>query len=86
MNNASHGVVPWSLETMTFQATSASQVLTFLAMGTPAGEPPIDLLDGMSLSAPEPGTIVLLGSGLLALAAAKKRRNLARRLRSLRAD
>lgn len=45
--------------------TSASEVLSFLAIGTPAGVPPFALLDGVSISeVPEPGSLVLLGAGL----------------------
>lgn len=74
MDNATHGFIPWVQETISFQASATSEVLTFLALGTPAGEPPVVLLDGVSLSTPEPATLGLLGGGLLVLFAARKRR------------
>ena len=54
----------------TYTATAASEVLSFLATGTPSGVPPFALLDGVTLnSVPEPGSLALLGIGLIALAA-----------------
>jgi hypothetical protein len=59
----------WNRQTLTFQATSTSQLLSFLAAGTPSGAPPLVFLDGITLTevAPEPATWVLLGLGLLML-------------------
>jgi hypothetical protein len=59
----------WNRQTLTFQATSASQLLSFLAAGTPSGAPPLVFLDGITISevAPEPASWVLLGLGLLML-------------------
>ncbi len=57
------GFTGWSQVTDTFTATSTSQVLSFLASGTPANsEPPFALLDGVSVNAatPEPGSSILL--------------------------
>jgi hypothetical protein len=74
MDNASQGFVPWNQQTMTFTASAASEVLTFMALGTPQGEPPVVLLDAVSLTGvPEPATVALLGGGLLALFTARKR-------------
>ena len=73
MSNASKGFVPWSQQKLTFTAHTTSQVLTFLAMGTPSGLPPVVLLDGVSLVTPEPGSFLLLGGGLLSLIVVKKR-------------
>ncbi|AFY96744.1 PEP-CTERM sorting domain-containing protein [Chamaesiphon minutus] len=62
-------VTPWQRQTLTFTATSSSQVLSFLAVGTPTGLPPFSLLSGVSVTAavPEPltivGTLVGLGFG-----------------------
>lgn len=57
----------WNRQTLTFQATSASQLLSFLAVGTPNGAPPLVFLDGISITevTPEPATWVLLALGLL---------------------
>lgn len=73
------GVGPWEKQTMLFTATSASQVLTFLAQGTPGGAPPISFLDGVSLKevvpgVPEPATwaMMLLGFGAVGFAARRR--------------
>jgi hypothetical protein len=79
MNAPSQGFAPWSLQTMTFQAPSASEVLTFLAMGGPYGRPPVSLIDDIVLtqSTPEPAPAVLAGLAfcLLFAKALYKRRN-----------
>ncbi len=81
MHNASESDVPWMSQTLTFTATAASEVLSFVAVGTPAGQPPFVLLDGVTLDpapAPEPATYALIGCGLMAIPIAarlrKKRR------------
>jgi hypothetical protein len=63
-------VTPWQQETLTFTASSSTQVLSFLAGGSPTGKPPFSLLAGVSVdpvAVPEPftlvGTIVGLGLG-----------------------
>ena len=60
------GVGAWQQQTIIFQASAASQVLSFLASDTPNGVPPISFLDGVSLAetVPEPVTLSLLGIGL----------------------
>jgi PEP-CTERM motif len=66
MNNASMGDVGWMQQSLTFTATAATQALTFVAKGTPSGQPPFVLLDGVSIQAvPEPGTLAMIGVGLL---------------------
>ncbi len=65
LQNANHGFTGWQKQTLSFVVTSATEVLSFLAIGTPAGVPPFSLLDGVTISeVPEPGSLVLLGAGL----------------------
>lgn len=69
-------VAPWTLQTMTFQASSATEVLSFLSVGT--GLPPMVGLDGVSLEAvPLPGAMWLFGSGVLGMVGmgARRKRN-----------
>jgi hypothetical protein len=68
LTDPSHGFTGWTTTTFDFVATNASEVLSFLAIGTPDGEPPFSLLDGVSLQAvPEPSSwIFLVGVALLA--------------------
>jgi hypothetical protein len=74
LNNTSEGFTGWQKQTFTFVANSTSELLSFLAVGTPGGEPPFSLLDGVSLaqSTPEPETYALIGLGLLAIPLASK--------------
>lgn len=61
LQNANHGFTGWRQETMTFVPTSTSEVLSFLAIGTPNGVPPFSLLDGVSMTnSPEPASWALL--------------------------
>ena len=65
LQNASHGFTGWQQETFYFTATSTSEVLSFLADGTPDGQPPFSLLDGVTaFEVPEPGTWGVLALGL----------------------
>lgn len=76
MTNPSQGFTAWNYQTMSFKATATSQVLSFLAVGTPSGQPPFSLLDGISITdIPEPSTLALFGlSGLLLIRARGVRR------------
>jgi hypothetical protein len=68
-NLASHAFSGWQYDTMTFTATAATDVLSFLSTGTPSGVPPFALLDGVSMVAvPEPSGAALMIVGVLALA------------------
>ena len=70
VNNANHGFTGWMQQTFVFQATAASEVLSFLAIGTPNGEPPFSLLDGVSATeVPEPASLAMLAAfiGVLGL-------------------
>jgi PEP-CTERM motif len=75
VNNASHGFTGWQQETFFFAADGPSDVLSFLAVGTPNGVPPFSLLDGVSVrSVPEPSAILLMGLGLVGVGIIKQRR------------
>lgn len=68
----------WQTASMTFVATNASQLLSFLAKGGTSGAPPFLMLDGVSLdkaNVPEPSTISLLlaGAGLIGFTARRRR-------------
>jgi hypothetical protein len=77
ISNPSHDFSGWQSVTTTFKATSASQLLSFLSIGTPNGLPPVALLDGVSLTSavPEPTTwaMMMLGFGMIGVAARRKR-------------
>lgn len=73
----SHGFSGWRSVTMSFTPTSATEVLSFLAAGTPSGQPPFSLLDGVSLTqnaVPEPASAALFGGGLVLMARMAKRK------------
>jgi hypothetical protein len=78
LDNVSHGFTGWHQASMTFTATSTSETLSFLALGTPSGVPPFSLLDGVSATqqspVPEPGSLALLGTGITAAAGFLRRR------------
>jgi hypothetical protein len=77
-SNASEGFTGWFSLAYTFTATSASEVLSFLSIGTPSGLPPIATLDDVSLTAatpvPEPLSLALLGAGVLSLGLVRRAR------------
>jgi hypothetical protein len=75
VNNVSEGFTGWTYETMNFTADGTSDVLSFLAAGTPAGSPPFALLDGVSVNVPEPASVLLLaGVGVVAAGLRKLQR------------
>jgi hypothetical protein len=72
MNTASHGFVPWHQVILTFTVpitSNGTEVLTFLAKGTPNGIPPIAFLDSVGILVPEPGSLLIVGVGLIVSAA-----------------
>ncbi|MET0322095.1 MAG: PEPxxWA-CTERM sorting domain-containing protein [Duganella sp.] len=75
---ASGGFSGWETATMTFKASSTSQVLSFLAQSSAPGAPPFLLLDSVALAAavPEPSTwgMMLGGIGLVGLLARRRAR------------
>jgi hypothetical protein len=79
MNNMSEGFINWSSQSLIFTADNTTDVLTFLAVGTPQALPPTLLLDGVSLDStvPEPVTATITGIGIvgiLAMVRLKRRR------------
>ncbi|HWI87358.1 MAG TPA: PEPxxWA-CTERM sorting domain-containing protein [Sphingomonas sp.] len=79
LSNPSGGFTGWRSVTHMFTATSTSQLLSFLSIGTPNGMPPVALLDSVSLqgSVPEPATwgMFIGGFGLIGGAARRRRAN-----------
>jgi Protein of unknown function (DUF642)/PEP-CTERM motif len=70
LDNASEGFTGWNTATLDFTATSSSEVLSFLSVGTPSSLPPMALLTNVSMNTvPEPASLALFGGGLLALGA-----------------
>ena len=77
VTDPSNGFTGWMQQTFIFQATGSSEVLSFLAAGTPGGEPPFSLLDGVSATqVPEPASMALsaFGAGLILLVMFRCRR------------
>jgi hypothetical protein len=75
--NKSQQFTGWFHETFTYTVPDhvTSETLTFLAVGTPTGIPPFALLDSVTLdAAPEPASLLLMGSGVLGVLAARRRR------------
>lgn len=64
VNTPSQSFVGWQSATLNFTATSSSQLLTFLAVGTPGGQPPWLLLNNVQMTPqlaviPEPSSIAI---------------------------
>ena len=82
VSGATHYFTGWMQVSQTFTATSTSEVLTFLSVGTPGGSPPTALLDGVSLTVavPESSTWVMMLVGFSAVGAAVRRRHVKAKL------
>lgn len=76
-NNPSHGFSGWMHQSFSFAATSTSELLSFLARGTPEGKPPFSLLDNVTVdeALPEPSSVATLLTGLGLMAWFLRRRN-----------
>ena len=75
LNNVSHGFTGWKATAFSFVPTSSTEVLSFLAVGTPGGVPPFSLLDGVSVSTtPEPASLGLMACTLVGFGAFAYRR------------
>jgi hypothetical protein len=75
VTNPSTGFTGWMNQTFDFVATSSSEVLSFLANGSPAGVPPFALLANVSMTqVPEPASVLVMFTGLAGLIAAGWRR------------
>jgi len=73
---AADGSIPtisnWALQTVSLKAQNATEVLSFLSVGT--GDPPLVLLDGVNLTeVPEPTSAALLALGFVGLGAVYRR-------------
>jgi hypothetical protein len=77
-SECTHCFSGWQAQTFRFTATSSSEVLSFLAQGTPNGLPPFVVLDNVSMTeVPEPAAWALMIVGLAGLGGvARKHRNL----------
>jgi len=74
--NSPEGFTGWMVATLDFTATSSSELLSFLAVGTPDGEPPFSLLTGVDLEkvVSEPASLAALLVGLTAVGVVRRRR------------
>lgn len=81
VTNPNHGFTGWMTSNMDFTATDTSQVLSFLARGSPGGQPPMVFLDHVSLGAvPEPASWTMMIAGFGAIGIAMRRRRRAARI------
>jgi hypothetical protein len=77
LSNPSHNFQPWQKVNLTFTATTTgSELLSFLAVGTPTGTPPFTLLDGVTITSatPEPAGLLPTAVGLAALLALRRQK------------
>ncbi len=75
VQNQAKGFTGWMVQTFDFTATSTSEALSFMAMGTPNGQPPFSLLTGVDLEdISEPASLSALVLGLTAVGVIRRRR------------
>ena len=75
INTPAKGFSGWVTQQLVFVATATQMVLTFMANGSPTGQPPFSLLDGVSVTAvPEPASALLVWSGIAGLVALRRSR------------
>jgi hypothetical protein len=87
VNNPSQGFTGWLSQTLTYTATSTSEVLSFLAAGTPSNAPPFSLLDGVSITAvAEPASWMTLVAAVLSIIGVANFKRRSSRLARLAAD
>jgi hypothetical protein len=73
-NLASHAFSGWMSQQFVFTAQTATDTLSFLAVGGPNGLPPFSLLDGITVTqTPEPVAFAMVGAGLLGIPLLAKR-------------
>ena len=71
---SNHGFKGWFQQTMIFTPTITNPILSFLSVGTPTGQPPFALLDGVSFQAvPEPSSCLVSALALAAFTLRRRR-------------
>ncbi len=73
VNTPSQTFVGWQTASLSFAASSPSELLKFTAIGAPGGEPPWLLLDNVNLTAPEPVASAIFSVGFVGFMLHKRR-------------
>lgn len=84
VTNPERGFTPWKFESFEFTATASTTTLSLLAYGTPIGQPPFSLIDGISIDTPVPAPVpepstwamMLIGFGIVGGVMRTRRRSL----------